>query len=231
MCAVPKECARLLSIFAPLCSQRVWPQVHVLVVGAILAPGKRTSTAALRALGRAHAQAVQPDQRVLHRAVWARLDRARLWLRRLGRLLAPIGPLVLGRDDPLERRRGAQIQATGSDRDPLRSSPSPLVNARGRRGLRLMWLVPMPWAQRVWAVPCMTVLAPSERSHQERRPRHQQLTDGARPRRLVVRRWVPERPLGRVTERRVAVMTWRWPLRRVVQPLGGITRGRWDAAL
>jgi hypothetical protein len=46
MFAVPKEVARLMIMFAPLVRTRVWQHVQVLVVGAMLAPGKRTITAA-----------------------------------------------------------------------------------------------------------------------------------------------------------------------------------------
>jgi hypothetical protein len=231
MFAVPNEFARLMIIFAPLFSKRVWQHVQVLVVGAILAPGKRTITAALRVMGLAHAQSFQQDHRVLNRAVWSSLDGSRLLLLLLVRLLAPMGPLVMGLDDTLERRRGAKIHAKGIDRAPVRSSHSQLVNASGLRWLSRMLLVPIPWAQRVWALPFMTVLAPSERYPQERRQRHKQLTAWARPMLLVVRRWGPERPLGLVTDSSVAVMTLLWQLSRVVHPLCGITRLRLDAAL
>jgi hypothetical protein len=158
-------------------------------------------------MGLAHAQSFPPDHRVLHRAVWSSLERARLVRRLLVRLLAPMGPLVMGLDDPRERRRGAKIQAQGLDRAPGRSSHRQLVNARGLRWLRLRLWGPRPWAQRVGAWPFMTGRAPAARDHQARRPRHKQLTAGARHRLLVVRRWGPERPLGRVPARRCAVMT------------------------
>jgi hypothetical protein len=87
---------------------------------------------------------------------------------RLVSTLTPAGPLILGLDDTLERRRGAQIQAKGMYRDPVRSSHSHLVKASGLRLLSLMLLVSTPWARRVWALPFFTVLAPSARDHQER---------------------------------------------------------------
>jgi hypothetical protein len=42
----------LLSAFAPLFSDRVWQQAQVLLIGAMLAPGKRTVTSCLRITGR-----------------------------------------------------------------------------------------------------------------------------------------------------------------------------------
>jgi hypothetical protein len=217
--------------FAPLFTKRLWHHVQVLLVGAMLAPGKRTVTAALRVMGLAEAKAFQQYHRVLNRAVWSSLEGARLLWLLVVHTRARRGPLVLGLDDTLERRRGAQSRAKGLYRDPVRSSHSHLVKASGWRWLRLMLLVPMPWAGRVWALPFLTVLAPSARDHQERGQRHKQLTDGARQMLLGVRRWVPERALVRVTDSSFAVMTLRWRLRQLPNPSGCITRLRLEAAL
>jgi hypothetical protein len=136
----------------------------------------------------------------------------------------------MGLDAPRARRRGPKIHATGIARDPVRASHSQLVNGRGLRWVSLMLLVPLAWAKRGGALPVWTVQAPSERDHQERGPRHKKLTDGARPRLLVVRRGVPERTLGRVPDRRFAVMTRLGRVRQLPQPLCGSTRLRRDAA-
>ena len=93
-----------------------------------------------------------------------------------------------------------------------------------------MLLVPSPWAKRVWSLPFLTALAPSERYHQERGQRHTKRTDWARPMLLVVRRWLPERALGIVTASRFAVITLLWRIRRWPNPVYGITRLRLDAA-
>jgi hypothetical protein len=230
MLVVPKELVKLMTTFAPLCTKRVWHHVQVLLVGAILSPGKRPINAVLRVMGWAHAKSFQPYHRVLNRDVWSGLEGARLLLLLLVSLLAPSGPLVMGLDDTLERRRGAKIHAKGIYRDPGRSSHSHVGKASGLRGLRLMLLVPLTWAKRVWALPFLTVLAPSERDHQARGQRHKKLTDWARPMRLVVRRWAPERTLVLVTESRVAVITLWWRRRPWANPLCCVTRWRLDAA-
>ncbi len=49
MHALPTAMIRLLAPFVPLFSKRVWLHVQVLLRGAILAAGKRTVSAALRA--------------------------------------------------------------------------------------------------------------------------------------------------------------------------------------
>jgi hypothetical protein len=136
---------------APLFTQRVWPHVQVLMLGALLAPGQRRVTAALRVMGWAHAKSFQTSHRVLHRTGWSRLEGARLVRRLWVSIRAPADPLLRGLDDPLERRWGPKIHAQGSDRHPVRSSPRPLVTASGWRWLRLLRLGPMAWAKRVGA--------------------------------------------------------------------------------
>jgi DDE superfamily endonuclease len=167
----------------------------------------------------------------VNRDVWSGLEGARLLLLLLVSLLAPSGPLVMGLDDTLERRRGVKIHAKGIYRDPVRSSHRHLVKASGLRWLSLMLLVPMAWAKRVWALPFLTVLAPSERYHQARDLRHKKLTDWARQMLLMVRRWVPERTLVLVTDSRVAVITLWWRVCQLPNPICCVTRVRLDAAL
>jgi len=94
-----------------------------------------------------------------------------------------------------------------------------------------MLLVPLPWAKRVWALPFLTVLAPSERYHRERGQRHKKLTDWAQQMLLAVRRWVRERTLVVVTDSSFAVITLLWHMRQLRNPISWITRLRLDAAL
>ena len=51
MRTLPPKMVQALIPFAPLFSKRVWQHAQVLLVGAILAPGKRTVASALRAIG------------------------------------------------------------------------------------------------------------------------------------------------------------------------------------
>ena len=104
-------------------------------------------------------------------------------------------------DDTIERRWGKQITARGIYRDPIRSSDSHFVKTSGLRWLSLMLLVDIPWAQRVWALPFFTVLAPSERHHQSHGNRHKTLTDWARQMLAQVRRWLPNRAIVLVADR------------------------------
>jgi hypothetical protein len=180
MLTLPIEFINLMTPFAPLFSWRVWQHAQVLLVGAILAPGKRTVTPALRVMGLSQARRFQTYHRVLNRAVWFSHQASRLLLVLLVQTFAPFGPLVLGLDHTLECRRGAKINANGIYRDSVRSSHHHFVKAGGLRWQCWMLLVPILWAGRVWALPFLTVLAPSERYHQQRGQPHKKLTDWAR---------------------------------------------------
>jgi hypothetical protein len=102
---------------------------------------------------------------------------------------------VLGLDHTLECLRGAKINANGIYQDSVRSSHRHFVKASGLRWRCWMLLVRILWAGRVWALPFLTVLAPSERYHRERGQSHKKLTDWARQMLLQVRRWFPKRAL------------------------------------
>jgi hypothetical protein len=108
MLTLPKEFVPLITTIAPLFTKRVWQHVQLLLVGAILAPGKRTVTAALRVMGLAQAKSFQQYHRVLNRDVWSGLKGARLLLHLLVSRLAPTGPLIMGLDDTLERTPGRE---------------------------------------------------------------------------------------------------------------------------
>lgn len=119
---------------------------------------------------------------------------------------APEGPLVFGIDETIERRRGAKIAAAGIYRDPVRSSHSHFVKVNGLRWICLMLLVPIPWATRVWALPFLTALAPSERFDQPRGHRHKPVTTWARQVICLLHRWCPSRPLIIVGDREYAAL-------------------------
>src|SRR3954449_4060831 len=161
MPTLPPAMLHLLLPFAPLLSRRVWRHALVLVAGALLTPGRRTVCAALRALGLGQDTHWTRYHRVLNRARWSGRAVARVLLGLLVAAFAPEGPLVVGRDETIERRWGARIAAKGLYRDAVRASKGYFVKVSGRRWRCLMLLVPLPWAGRGWALPFLTILAPS----------------------------------------------------------------------
>jgi DDE superfamily endonuclease len=221
----------LLNTFAPLFSLRVWRYAQALLVGAILAPGQRSVTSCLRIVGLAGEHRFVNYHRVLSRACWSSRAASRILLDLLITTFAPSGPLLVGLDDTIERRWGRKIQARGISRDPVRSSHSHLVKASGLRWLSLMLLVEIPWAGRVWALPFLTVLAPSERYHQKRQQRHKTLVNWGRQMLLPLRRWIPKRPIVLVVDSGYAALDFLGCLANRKQPITCITRLRLDAQL
>jgi hypothetical protein len=109
---LPATMIRLLAPFAPLFSERVWRHAQVLLTGAILAPGRRTVSSALRAMGLGQQKRFHCYHRVLSRASWSSVEASRLLLRSLVEAFVPEGdPLVVGIDETLERRYGKKIRA------------------------------------------------------------------------------------------------------------------------
>lgn len=206
MLIMPVALTELIVRFASLFSKRVWEHVEVLVVGALLAPGKRTVTAVLRVLGLSQEGQFQKYHRVLNRARWSSLAVARVLLRMVVDTFVPTGPVVIGIDDTLERRRGEKIKARGIYRDPVRSSRSHTVKASGLRWLCVMVLAEIPWAGRVWALPFLTALCPSERYHQQRGQRHKALPQWAGQMIGVIHRWLPRREVVVVADSSYAVI-------------------------
>jgi hypothetical protein len=231
MLTLPFGMLQALAPFVPVFSHRIWPRVLVLVAGALLAPGKRTVAATLRVMGLAQTPRFERYHRVLNRARWSSLAVSRVLLSLLVAAFAPIGPLLLGIDETIERRRGKRIAAKGIYRDPVRSSHEHFVKASGLRWICLMLLVPIPWAGRVWALPFLTALAPSERYDQERGRRHKPLTDWARQLLLLVRRWWPDRPIIAVADSSYAALELLAGCQAWPRPVTIITRLRLDAAL
>jgi hypothetical protein len=201
MRTLPTEMIRVFAPFAPLFSKRVFEHVQVLLMGAILAPGKRTVSSALKAMGLDQQRRFHRYHRVLSRAKWSTMEVSGVLLELLVEAFVPEEePLVVGIDETLERRQGKKIAAKGIYRDPVRSSHGHFVKASALRWVCLTLLAPVPWASRVWALPFLSALAHSERYAKEQGKRHKPLTELAWQLLLVVRRWYPKRQIVAVAD-------------------------------
>jgi DDE superfamily endonuclease len=231
MHALPTTMIRLLAPFAPLFSKRVWQHVQVLLAGAILAPGRRTVSSALRAMGLDQHKRFHRYHRVLSRASWSSREASRILLGLLVEVFVGEGPLILGIDETLERRWGKKISAKGIYRDPVRSTYENLVKSSGLRWVCVMLLVEIPWTSRVWALPFFSALAPSERYAAARGRRHKKITEWAWQLLLQVRRWHPKREIVAVADSTYASLKLLFRCRSLSRPVTFITRLRLDAAL
>src|SRR4029453_4304544 len=229
MLRLPARFAAVILCFAPLFRQLTWRHAQVLLIGAILVPGQRTVTNILRISGLCWERRFVNYHRVLNRAAWSGRAAARVLLGLLLDAFVPTGPALRGADHHIERRRGTCIRAKGIYRDPVRSSKGHFVKASGLRWLSLMLLVPIPWAGRVWALPFLTTLAPSERYAAEHGRRHKKLTDWTRQVVLQARRWLPGRELVLIGDSAFAALELLAALAR--HGVTCVTRLRLDAAL
>jgi hypothetical protein len=110
------------------------------------------------------------DHRVLNRATWSARQGSRLLLELRMALLVPAGAtIVLGADDTVERRSGRKITATGCYRDAVRSTKQHVIRCCSLTWVSMMLLVPVPWAQRVWALPLLTALCRPAKKKDQRR--------------------------------------------------------------
>jgi hypothetical protein len=206
----------------------VWPRVLVLVAGAVLAPGQRTVSAALRVMGLADQPGFGRYHAVLSEARWDGRALARKLLVQLLERLLPEGEVVIVPDDSIERRWGPHIRDRGIYRDPVRASRGFFVKTSGLRWLSLAVVLPIPWARRRWALPFLTILAPSQRANAERGRRHKPLTRWAIQAILQTRRWLPDRAITSVGDSSFACLELIAAVRRHVRL---ITRLRLDATL
>ena len=223
MRSFPDEFLAIIIAYSGLFSKPVFAHARLLLAGAILAPGKRTVTSVLRVLGLIHKY-----HRVLSLARWCALKGARILLSQLLNAFLSDGPVVVGIDQTIERRWGGRIKKRGIYRDSVRSSHSHFVKCSGLRWISLMLLLPISWAGRVWALPFLTVLAPSERYAREEGKRHKKVTDWARQMLLQLKRWLPGRKIIAVGDSGYAVLEL---LAAVRGHVSIITRLRLDAAL
>ncbi|WP_309139762.1 transposase [Siccirubricoccus sp. G192] len=166
--------------------------------------------------------------RVLNRNAWSGLALARILLRQVVAAFVPAGPIVIGVDHTLERRRGRHIGPAGHFYDAGRSSPAWQATSRGLRWLSAMVLVEVPFAGHVWALPVLTALTPSKTWSEQHGQRHRPVTDWARRLLLTPRRWLPDRTIVAVMDGEFAALELLHALRsRMVV----ITRLRRDARL
>lgn len=240
---LPAEVSAVLAAFAFLFSRPVWKHAQALLCGALLAPRASTVTAALRALGLNAEERFTNYHRVLNRACWSAREAAGTLLGLLVKAFVPTGePLVFGLDETIERRWGRKLAARAIYRDAARSSHKCFQKTSGLRWISVHLLAFVPWAERVWALPFLTALCPSQRNgpFREHGRRHKPLHERARCLIGQVCRWLPERPLIFVTDGGYAALELlAWCVQVSKQrlqhnraaALSFITRLRLDAAL
>ena len=217
-----------LSPFLAAFSRRTRPTAAALATGALLAVGPRTVANCLRVLGLAEHPSFTVFHRVLNRNAWSRSALARTLLHMIVAAFVPSGPIVIGLDHTLERRRGPRIGPAGRFYDALRTREEKDATSRGLRWLSAMVLVDVPFAGRIWALPVLTALTPGNAWSERHGRRHCTVTEGARLLLLTSRRWLPKRAVVAVMDGEFAALELLHALR---PSMVVITRMRKDARL
>jgi len=225
---LPPSFLAWLSPFLAAFSRRTRSTTAALATGALLAVGPRTVTNCLRALGLAEHPSFAAFHRVLNRNTWSGLALARTLLHMVVATFVPSGPIIIGLDHTLERRRGPHIGPAGRFYDASHRADTPKPTSRGLRWLSAMVLVEVPFAGRIWGLPVLTALIPSKAWSERQGQRHRTVTEWARLLLLILRRWLPKRAIVAVMDGEFAALELLHALR---PSMAVITRMRKDARL
>jgi len=156
---LPAEIIGVLAHIAPAFTAATYQKAVVLVVGTLLAKGRRTVTAALRAVGLQHEPGWSKYHHVLNRAVWSGLEVSRrLLLLIVATFVSADAPITITVDETLERRWGRRIGKRGHWRDSLASSKGMNVSTSGLRWLVFAVVVQLPWSHCNWSLPFLSIL-------------------------------------------------------------------------
>ena len=224
----PPEFSEIISVFSPLFSKNIFNRAGLLLLGTILTHGKRTICGVLRTLGLQDILDWDKYHRVLSRAKWSALKCSQKLLYLLIKRLTNSKKITFVMDETIERRWGPKIKARGIYRDAVRSSKGHFVKCSGLRWIGVMLITPISWANRNWALPFLTVLAPSVRYHENQGKRHKTISDWARQVCLLLHRWLPDYQLVMLGDGGYSVIEL---LSSTSYYVTWITRFRMDAAL
>lgn len=176
---LPAVILSLLSNFAGVFTKPTWKYAQTLLIGAILCNGKRTVSSALRVMGLALEKRFERYHRVLSKAKWNEFSLSKILLGLLIVLLPQGAPILIAMDETIERRSGKKISTKGCYRDACRSSQSLVIKCFGLKWQCAALIVKLPWSNRRWALPFMTVLCPSKKHDEQKDLRHKSSIDRA----------------------------------------------------
>ncbi len=228
--SLPSPIIQVLQHFRPAFTRPTWDKALVLVVGSLLARGRRTVTAALKQMGLHDDADFTLFHQVLNRASWSCLGLSRLLLQLLVDTFVQAGGTVeIVIDETLERRWGRKISKRGHYRDNLQSSKGQSVSTSGLRWVVMMMVVQVPWTRRMWALPFFSVLATTPKVSEQLGKRHKTIGEIAQQMVMIVRRWLPDVPISLVGDTAYSIVEL--GLCCVKHKVTLIAPMRWDASL
>ena len=157
---LPDPSIEVLAVFRPVFTAPTWRKLMTLLSGTLLARGRRTVAAALRASGNEQAGNWSLFHQVRSSARWSPLAVSHQRCFLIVETCVPQGACVdLVIDETLERRWGSQISKRGHYRDSALSSKERSVSSPGLRWIVMSVVVSLPWTTQRWALPFLCVLA------------------------------------------------------------------------
>jgi|TARA_B100001964_G_C14175468_1_gene573611 hypothetical protein len=192
--ALTTEIVSVLSSFACCFTKPTWKNIQTLFIGAVLCRGARQVTKILRVMGLSQEKNFSRYHNVLSRSKWSGLALAKILLGLLLPFIPSGFPILIAVDETLERRQGKKIKAKGAYRDAVRSSQAKVVISFGLKWECMTLIVPLPWCKRYWALPFLTVLAPSKKSNEAKGVHHKTSIDWTMQMISAVSRWIKRKP-------------------------------------
>lgn len=227
---LPDSIIKVLAVFRPLFTAPTWRKLMTLLTGTLLARGRRTVAAALRASGNDQAGDWSLFHQVLNRARWSELSVSRQLLLLIVETFVPKGACVdLVIDETLERRWGRKISKRGHYRDSALSSKERSVSSPGLRWMVMAVVVTLPWTKQRWALPFLCVLATTPEVSERLGKRHKTIAMWAHQMLSLVHRWLPHRSIKLLGDTAYSVLEL--GLHAKAQQVTLIATGRLDAVL
>lgn len=206
---LPAEIIPVLAHFAPVFTAPTYQKALVLIIGTLLAKGRRTVTSALRAVGHTQTADWAKYHHVLNRAQWSGLAlSARLLLLLVATWApAPANGITVDVDETLERRWGPRIRKRGHWRDSLASSQRVNVSSSGLRWLVFALVVTVPWTPYTLALPFLSVLLTTPKVSAQLGRQHKTVAHVTGQVVIWLRRTLPGRAIQLIGDGAYAVIT------------------------
>ncbi len=193
MLTLPSAAEPLIMSFSIAFTQPTFKRVLPLIVGTVLAVGRRTVTSVLRTMGPLAKGHFSSYHRIFSRAAWSPWPLGKVLATAILHWLPRDEPVLVIVDDTTAEHRGKNVYGKGCHHDAVRSAHKHVVFRWGHRWVVLAISVRFPFTTRRWALPVLCALyRPQELNLAEGR-RHKTPPHLARQLIAVLIHWFPKR--------------------------------------
>lgn len=162
MTNLPFPIVSILAIFLPLFSKPTYRKFLILFHAHILCKGFRTVTGLLKRIGLRKDKSFSNYHDFFNKNKWSAVDGAKILFLRLISVLQDNENVYISMDSTVERRKGSKIKGLNIQRDAVRSTKSRKVLVPGLNWLVCTLHIKLPWGDKIWALPFLTILMPPE---------------------------------------------------------------------